>query len=172
MEQRIICDTYCKDKAPMFGKDPSDSFNQRIAAVNNMYGWLYKQGILKKISFEWRDYSDITFFALDVDSLKSYRKAMENSGVPNAMLALHHIFDEEYTPCLYSGAIELTWTMLTYRDFEGTVERSWECFIVRDLNSVAAIDIQLCREKEGTRAALKLAFELTGFYPSDLPEEQ
>ena len=167
-QERIIADCYCKKGPRQFGDDKDDPFNKRVAAVNAMYGWLYDQGILQKKAFEIRDYSDATYFAIDTSALAPYRKAMEASGVPDADIAVQNIFDEFYTPCLYSGAIELSWTMLTYRSFSGTVERSWECEYIRDLKSHIVLDIEAIKNKKGTKAAISEAFRLLEFEPSDL----
>ena len=166
--ERIICDNYQKGKKHIFGQDSNTPFNQKIIAVNNMYGWLYNAGILKEISFEFQDYSDITYFALCVADLEKYRDAMRNSGVDGAELAIQHIFDEKYSPCHYSGAIELGWTMMTYRDFDGTVSRDWECELSRHLDSCAVLDVEKIKEEKGVKEAVKAMFELSGFEPSDL----
>jgi GNAT superfamily N-acetyltransferase len=166
--ERIICDSYQKGDKHLFDDDPNTEFNQKIMAVNNMYGWLYEKGILRKVSFEFKDYSDITFFAFDAKELLPYRKAMEASGIDGAKLATEHIFDAEYSLCKYSGAIELSWTMFTYRDFGGTISRSWETDLCRHLNSPAVLDIRKAREQQGIKEAVKLSFELSGFEKSDL----
>ena len=166
--ERIICDSYEKGSKHIFGNDSGTPFNQKIVAVNNMYGWLYGKGILKEVSFELRDYSDITYFALDVADLEKYREAMKNSGVDGADLAIHHIFDEKYSPCHYSGAIELGWTMMSYRDFGGTVSRDWECELSRHLDSCTVLDVRKIKEEKGVKEAVKAMFEFSGFEPSDL----
>lgn len=104
--RRIICDTLWKVDKPLYGKDPNGTFNQRITAVNDMYRWLYENEILHKTAFEFHDLPDNVVFALDATALTPYRAAMGESGLSNASLAVHHIFDEAYTPCAYSGVIE------------------------------------------------------------------
>ena len=37
--ERIICDMYFKKEKARLGADANSEFNQRITAVNNMYGW-------------------------------------------------------------------------------------------------------------------------------------
>ena len=96
---RIISDAYVKENKRIWGTDPTTEFNQKILAVNNMYGWLYNQGLLEKVCFEFKDYSDGVEFALDVKDLEPYRSEMEACGVDGATLAVRHIFDEPYTPC-------------------------------------------------------------------------
>ena len=166
--ERIICDCYEKGTKHIFGKDINLPFNQKIVAVNNMYGWLYNEGILKKTSFEFKDYSDCAYFAFDVADLVVYRKAMEKSGVDGAMLAVQHIFDEKYSPCEYCGAITLAWMMQTYRDFDGTVSRGLECDLCNHLNSCAVLEVYEIKEEKGVKAAVKKAFEFSEFEPSDL----
>lgn len=166
--ERIICDNYQKNGKHLFGEDPTTEFNQKIVAINNMYGWLYEKGILEKRSFEFKDYSDITYFALDAQDLLPYRSAMEASGVEGAELATRHIFDVEYSPCLYSGAIELAWTMFSYRDFDGTVSRSWENELCRHMNSSAVLDVRKMKDERGVKEAVKLSFELSGFEKTDM----
>ena len=173
--ERIICDSYSKGEKNLFKFNPdsldTQKFNQKIAAVNNMYGWLYDQGILQKVAFEIRDYSDVTYFAFDAKDLESYRDEMMQSGVQDADLAVAHIFDVDYQPCIYSGTIELSWTMRSYRDFDGTVGRSWECDLIRHLNSSAVLDVEAVKNEKGIKEAVKLMFELSGFEPSDLVKE-
>lgn len=168
---RIICDTYYKKKKPIWDLDPDNpstqAFNKRIIAVNAMYGWLYDQGILEKVAFEFKDYSDMTFFALDVKSLHSYREEMSKTDLPDAELAIANIFDREYTPCLYSGAIQLGWTMRTYRYEDGTVSRSWECDLVDSLAAHLALDVLDIRDKQGEKAAVSAVFAFTGFLPEE-----
>lgn len=169
--ERIIVDSYIKGEKQLWTAAPAEEFNRKIVAVNDMYGWLYAQGILKKVSFEFKDYSDVSFFAVDVKELSPYRAAMEQSGVKNARLAVEHIFDVEYTPCLYSGAIELSWTMFSYRDFDGTVGRSWECELCRHLDAVGVTDVAEIKDEKGIKEAVKYAFEISGFEPSDLAKD-
>lgn len=170
--ERIICDSYDKVEKHLFTFNPNSqntkAFNEKILAVNDMYGWLYEQGILKRISFEFKDYSDVTYFAFDVEDLKPYRSQMERCGIKNAKLAVVHIFDIQYTPCFYSGAIELSWTMQTYRDNGGCAGRSWECELIRHLDNKSAFEIWKTKEEKGVKEAIKQAFIVNDFEPSDL----
>ena len=155
---RIIADIYTKGSKHIWGDDPGDEFNQRILAVNDMYGWLYNQGILEKVSFEFKDYDDATFFALDAKDLAPYRVEMEASQAKGAALAVRHIFDEDYTPCTYSGAIELGWTMMSYRSVDGCVGRSWECGLVKGLNTDGIYEVADVRDGQGVKAAVQFLF--------------
>lgn len=170
--ERIICDIYIKGEKRLWDIDvdnpKNQDFNRKILAVNNVYGWLYNQGILKKVSFEFKDYSDSTYFAFDTKDLEFYRDEILKSGVTDAALAVHHIFEKDYEACLFSGAIELGWTMFTYRDFAGTISRSWECDLCSHLNSASVSDIKQVRNEQGVKQAVKLMFDLSGFFPSDI----
>lgn len=133
---RIIVDAWHKQREfPTDDKDPNwAAFGRRAKASNEMFGWLYEQGILKEKSFEFRDYPTAAWFAVDTADLVEHRDAMLASGVENAELATRYIFDEQITPCMYSGVIQLTDPMNTYRDVDGCVGRSWECTMVQNLN--------------------------------------
>ena len=166
---RIITDSYFKKDKPIWDLDidspRNQEFNRKILAVNDMYGWLYEKGILRDVSFEFKDYSDMSYFALDVKDLGPYRSEMEKSGLKDASLAVHHIFDEEYTPCQYSGAIQLGWTMNTYRDIDESVGSSWETGLIQHLNSSAVHKILDIQREKGVKAAVSKTFELSGFEP-------
>lgn len=63
--------------------------------------------------------------------------------------------------------------MSTFRDFDGTVERSWESHLVQYLDSPTALDILSVREKEGVKRAMTAVYANVGFKPSDLlPEKE
>lgn len=166
---RIISDTYIKGEKRIWDLDmdnpKNQEFNRKIIAVNEMYGWLYEKGILRQASFEFKDYSDVSFFALDVKDLEPYRSVMEQCGLKDAALAVHHIFDKEYTPCLYSGAIQLGWTMSTYRDVDGCIGRSWETDLIQHLNVGPIYDVLALQKEKGVKAAVSKAFELSEFEP-------
>jgi len=168
---RIICDSYIKKDKQLWGDDPHDSFNQRIMAVNNMYGWLYDQGILEKVSFVFKDYAGASHFALDVNDLIPFRQEMEKAGIKDNQLAIRHIFDEHYTPCTYSGAIQPGWTMSSYRSVDGCVGRSWECGLVQHLNTTGIYDVLRVREEQGVKAAVTALFGMFKWFPT-LSEEK
>lgn len=155
---RIISDVYIKENKNIWGKDPTEEFNQRILAVNNMYGWLYEKGILEKVSFEFKDYEDAAYFAVNAKDLVPYRKEMEAAEIESAALAVKHIFDVPYSPCHYSGAIELGWTMSSYRDVDGSVGRSWECGLVKSLDTDGIYEIAKVRDEQGVKAAVRALY--------------
>lgn len=86
--RRILSDIYWKNRPRLWGDDVSTQFNQISTAVNAMFGWLYENKILQQTAFELRDYSDATYFTVDMQDLLPYRKQMEASGLSNANLAL------------------------------------------------------------------------------------
>lgn len=155
---RILCDYYAKGEKQLFGDDPNAAFNVKIKAFNNMLGWLYDAGILAKVSFEFKDMANGVEFALDVKDLLPYRSAMENSGVEGAALASRHIFDEEYTPCIYSGVIQIGWPMNTYRNVDGCVGSSWESDLIKGLNTEAIYEVDKVRNEQGIRAGVNKLF--------------
>ena len=148
MNERIISDFHTKTKKKIYGSNPETDFNKIIIAVNNMYGWLYKTGILRKESFVFKDYENEIYFALDIKRLRKYKKSMVESNIPGAELAVKCIFDSEHNPCLYSGAIQLAAPMITYRSNNGCVSKSWECDIVRYLSNEAANEILHCKKRK------------------------
>lgn len=155
---RIICDVYQKEDKQLWGDNPNDIFNQKIMAVNNMYGWLQDAGILEKVSFEFHEQPKCICFAFDAKDLEPYRDEMEDSGVRGSALAIQHIFDEAYTPCRYSGAIQLGWSMFSYRDVDGCVGRSWECDLIKGLNTKAIYDVRDVQTEKGVKEAVKKLF--------------
>lgn len=156
---RIICDTYFKKGKSLFsGEEPNGDFNRRIRAVNQLYGWLYDQGMLEKVSFAYQDLPDCVCFAFDAKDLLPLRTTLEQSGAEDALLAVQHVFDVAYTPCTYSGAIELSWFMSTYRDVDGCVGRSWECSLAQGLNTRAVSEIGAIYREKGARAAVQAMF--------------
>lgn len=173
---RILCDQYDKGEKSIWDLDPdhpsTQEFNRKILAANRMYKWLYEQGILKSVSFEFKDYSNITYFALDTAELRPYRSQMENSGALDAGLAVHHIFDEKYTPCFYSGAFQIGWTMMTYRDTDGMVSQSWECGLVKQLQTSDVLEVLNIQRQKGVKAAVHAAFEICGFIPEGKNKEE
>lgn len=170
--ERIICDSYIKGQKEIWGEDRNAEFNRKILAVNEMYGWLYEKGILEKVSFEFKDYSFGTCFALDVKDLLPYREQMEKSGLDGSELAVQHIFDVEYTPCMYSGAIELGWTMASYREVDGCVGRSWECGLVQAMNVEQIYQVLAVQEEKGVKEAVKRVFEIYPWKETDLDKKQ
>ena len=159
--KRIICDSYYKKEKHLWSIEPENpnnqQFNRRILAVNHLYEWLYNNGVLEKVSFWFRDYEDKVYFALDVEALLPYHKNMEHSKVTDAALAVHHIFDEKHRPCRYSGAIQLGWIMATYRDNGGCIGSSWECDLVKMLQTRTVQKVLDIQNKHGVKEAVLYA---------------
>ena len=156
--ERIIMDSYVKQDKQIYGEDRDLAFNKRVLAINAMYGWLNEQGILEKIAFAYQDCPEDIHFVLDARDLEPYRKTMEESKVPEAALAVQHLLDEPYTPCVYSGAIQPGWLMNTYREMDGVVGRSWECGLVQFLNAGAVSEVSRVRAVAGVKAAVQKVF--------------
>lgn len=156
---RIICDIFEKGEKITWGDDPHSPMNRKILAVKNMYAWLYDAGILANVSFICKKTPSAVCFALDAKDLQPYRQQMEASGVEDAQLALQHIFEETYTPCVYSGVIQLSWPMHTYRNVDGCVGSSWECELIKGLNTGAIYEVSKVRDELGVREAVKKLFD-------------
>jgi len=164
--ERILCDFLVKGEKTVLQIKGAEELDRQFVAVNEMYRWLYLQGLLKECSFFYRDYADGVFFALDVEGLKPYRGQMERSGVEDASYAAELIFDTEITPCLYSGAIQLSCLMQTYREVDGCVGRSWECSLVQSLETSAAEAVLSSQRRCGVVGAVRRACSLTQWNPA------
>lgn len=155
---RIIADSFIKSGPQTFGEDANSALNRKIQAVNNMYGWLYERGILSRVAFELKDTPKSVCFALDTKDLAPYRAVMEQSDSADAALAVHHIFNEDYTPCMYSGAIQLVWPMLSYRSVDGCVGKSWEIDLIKGLNTDAIYQVDKVKNEQGVKSAISKTF--------------
>ena len=159
--ERYISDFFCKDgKILPHGPGYGEEANRIITAVHRMYGWLYEQLILAEFAFVYKDYDDVVYFAFNTVDISRYRAAMEESGLEDAPLACKYIFDKERTPCRFSGAIELTAPMMTYRSVNDVVSRSWECMLVRHLNNEAAYEVLEIFKKQGAKAAILATYNM------------
>lgn len=168
--KKVINDylVYSKKEMPHFGTDLSSDFNKKIASIKRMYTYLYEKGILKEVSFEYKDDGREVFFALYTDNLMPYKEKMLKSGVKDAQMAVELIFSEEYTPCLYCGSSMLSWTMLTYRDNSGCTGKSWECDLCQHINNRYLAPIINAKKENGARAAVSVAWDM--FYKDEVKE--
>lgn len=164
---RIICDIFEKGEKSLWDDDPNSPINRKVLAIKNMYAWLYDAGILADISIVCKESPTAVCFALDTKDLQPYRQQMESSGVADALLAVEHIFDREYSPCVYSGVVQLAWPMSSYRNVDGCVGRSWECDLIKGLNTDAIYAVSKVREEQGIKAAVRKLFS---FYVWQEPE--
>ena len=157
---RVICDC--------FSKSGCDSDNPHLQTVQKTYEFLYSKGILKDISFEFRDYSDCVYFAFDTADLdRRWFEIMrdQSSYLPEGM---HFLMHHPIRPCSASGCISLIKPMITYRSNNGVTSPSRENFLVADLTNEFVNAIKQIRSKAGTIYAIKYLFEVSGFDPSDL----
>ena len=157
---RIINDYHRKQKELVYDEFMSKEFYDKIKSVREMYAFLYEKGILKEVSFEYRDDAQGTTFALDADKLEPYREEMINSGTYMADLAVYHILDAEYTPCVYCGSLELSWTMMTYRDNCGCIGRSWECGMCKALRGKDLCKVSEVEEEKGVKVAVSKLWDI------------
>lgn len=167
---RIINDEYVKGKVPSWGMDSENEknqeFNKRVKAVHNMYEYLDDKGILKKVSFRYEGDAEGASFSFEADKLLPYKEEMLNSGVEDADIAVENIFYTEFSRCLFCGGIRLRWLMQTYRDTDGCVGRSWECWMCQHLESGDAHEVAEKRREKGSKAAIEYMWDK--FY---LPEK-
>ena len=140
-----------------------DETQEYFFSCRAMFRWLYEKGILKKISFLYKEEKDNICFALDTDDLIIYKNQMENSGVRGSAVACNRIFGKggyKTSPSIYSGAVSLTWTMMDYRDISGCVTKSWELLDEKYLTNDSLSVISAIREKHGAKAAVKAIWDL------------
>lgn len=140
-----------------------DETQEYFFSCRAMFRWLYEKGILKKISFLYKEEKDNICFALDTDDLILYKNQMENSGVRGSAVACNRIFGKggyKTSPSIYSGAVSLTWTMMDYRDINGCVTKSWELLDEKYLTNDSLSVISAIREKHGAKAAVKAIWDL------------
>ena len=158
---RIINDYYSKNSDSNFNAQfISEDFYNRIKAIEEMYEYLDKEGILKTTSFKYyTDYKG-TSFAINTENLECYKAKMLNSGTYMPDLAVRYIFDEKFTPCIYCGSIRLSWTMLTYRENCGCIGKSWECGMCRQTESKFVSKISEIRKEKGIQAAVSALWEI------------
>ena len=140
----------------------SEKFCDETNAIRRMYEYLYKNGILEKISFRFKlHHEDPQIdFAFDSKDLEPYREQMLNSGLKDADVAVRWILDEKNMPCKYSGAIQVSWPMMTYRDNSGCVGRSWEVAMVQELNMSEASEVAEVYREKGCRAAVEKLWDV------------
>ena len=166
-EERIICDCLSKNGPNIYGNDLSTPLNKRVIMINNLYNWLYKAGILEKISFEYKDYDDATFFAFDAADLKPYINNIANSGIEDVMDALNVILFENIQPCVFSGTRQPGCNMSTYRNNNGCVGRSHECELIQYLDTGSASVVYGIKKNYNPRMATNILFRISMFDPTN-----
>ena len=68
------------------------------------------------------------------------------------------------SPCRYSGCVSVTYPiMITYRDWYGSIGRSWECDLVKTLRNEPCEEIRETYDKDGAFAAGLKVFEFYGW---------
>ena len=160
--ERILVDTYEKGEFHFR--------TEQMKAINEMYDWLYKNGILKKVAFRWKDYPSTTTFALDIADLANYRREMEQAEIPNAAVITSWIFDEDYGRCRYSGSFQLTSPMVTYREVSGCVGRSFEIDLIEYSTNETCFHIRDIKDNHGVRVAIENLFDEIQWLDGELSE--
>jgi hypothetical protein len=129
--------------------------------MHDFYGLMYKEDILKNVSFEYREYDDVVFFAFNANNIADFVNA--NLDNPIVTAAVSKIIFGGIAPCNMTGAIQPGAVMSTYRDNHGCVGRSHECSIVQKLDTYACGLIYDEMKNCGVVDAVKLAFSLYCF---------
>ena len=122
---------------------------------------MYKAGVLQKVSFEYREYDDVVFFAFDANDIAEFVNANLNNPIVTA--AVSKIIFGGIAPCNMTGAIQPGAVMSTYRDNNGCVGRSHECTLAQKLDTYACGLIYDEKKTCGVVDAVKLAFSLYCF---------
>ena len=156
----IIVDYYNKNGAELYPTNYT-GLNDRIQLMHDFYELMYKSGVLQKVSFEYREYDDVVFFAFNAKDLGAFIDA--NADNPIVVAAASKIVYGGIAPCNMTGAIQPGAVMSTYRDNNGCVGRSHECTLVQKLDTYACGLIYDEKKNCGVIDAVKLAFSLYCF---------
>ena len=122
---------------------------------------MYKAGVLQKVSFEYREYDDVVFFAFDANDIADFVNTNINN--PTVTAAVSKIIFGGIAPCNMTGALQPGAVMSTYRDNHGCVGRSHECTLAQKLDTYACGLIYDEKKTCGVVDAVKLAFSLYCF---------
>ncbi len=156
----IIVDYYSKNGPDLYPTNYR-GINDRIKTMHDFYSILYNSGMLKNIAFEYKEYDDVVYFALEVKKLGAFFDANIDNEV--VISAASHFLIGSMAPCNMSGAIQPGAVMSTYRDNNGCVGRSHECTIVQQLDTQACGMIYDEKKRCGVKDAVSLAFSLYCF---------
>ena len=157
---KIIVDFYNKNGAELYPTN-YQGLNDRIQLMHDFYEMMYKAGVLQKVSFEYREYNDVVFFAFNANDIAEFVNA--NLDNPTVTAAVSKIIFGGIAPCNMTGAIQPGAVMSTYRDNNGCVGRSHECTLVQLLDTYACGLIHDEKHNCGVVDAVKLAFSLYCF---------
>ena len=157
---KIIVDFYNKNGAELYPTN-YQGLNDRIQLMHDFYEMMYKAGVLQKVSFEYREYNDVVFFAFNANDIAEFVNA--NLDNPTVTAAVSKIIFGGIAPCNMTGAIQPGAVMSTYRDNNGCVGRSHECTLVQLLDTYACGLIHDEKKTCGVVDAVKLAFSLYCF---------
>ena len=159
-KETIIVDYYNKNGAELY-PTKYQGLNDRIQLMHDFYGLMYKAGVLQNVSFEYREYDDVVFFAFDANDIADFVNTNINNPIVTA--AVSKIIFGGIAPCNMTGAIQPGAVMSTYRDNNGCVGRSHECTLAQKLDTYACGLIYDEKKTCGVVDAVKLAFSLYCF---------
>lgn len=150
---KTICEimTLKNGKAVLINAENYGPQDQKvIRAINanlRAFEALYKSGELATASEYMTEYTEgddtTVYFVVDADKLD---QAMLEAQFPE-----NDIFQEEFTPCIFSGCISVVGNMRTYRDNCGCVSKSWEIPVVQYLSNPSRV--AEVRDTQGPAAA-------------------
>ena len=161
----ILSDYLAKGDPVLWRGDPESNstklFNRRLIAAHSFYSLLLREGILQKAAFEFKEGDTWYQFAIDTDDIpKEVMEKAEHEIRDFALLAEYfHPSDKQPRGCLYCGAVRLGWTMLTYREKNGNVSRSWECSDCQRIASREVDAVREVKENQGTKKAVQYIWE-------------
>ena len=158
LKSLVLMDFYAKNGPELYPEQYA-SLNQRVIAMHKLYHMLYCSGILQNISFEYKEYDDMVYFAFEVKDLEEFFNDCEDE----EFVALIAQYLENCITCIFTGAIQPGIFMQTYRDNNGCIGKSHECIIAQWLDNEGCGIIYNTRKISGVKDAVKMAFKLANF---------
>ena len=147
----VVADFYCK------GSDAKLN-NPYFKAVNDLYAVMYKTGILQKISFEYHDYEEYTYFACYKNDVIEIAKTMPLDNIDFALEAIN-----KCDQCAWTRAIQPGISMVSYRDISGCITKIRELWYTQQFINEAVEFLFEERHNNGTRCCIELLFKLMSF---------
>ena len=154
----VVLDFYVKDGPDLYPAQYSE-LNNRVQAMHNLYCALYTSGILRNVSFEYREYDDIVYFAFKATDIANFLQNCSDTDMTS--LAIKYI--TQCPKCRYTGAIQPGMFMQTYRYNCGCIGKTYECIIAQWLDNEACGMMYHERITSNVENAVKLAFKLACF---------
>ena len=158
LKHLVLMDFYSKNGPELYPEKYAE-LNQRVTAMHKLYHMLYCSGPLQSISFEYKEYDDMVYFAFEVKDLERFLNDCEDKN----FVTLICKYLENCMSCRFTGAIQPGIFMQTYRDNCGCIGKSHECIIAQWLDNDACGMIYNERKTKGVKDAVTMAFELANF---------